>query len=66
MSVKRIVGIILIIMLIFGNIYLVQAVPECGDSQNGKHKFLSATCTTPKKCALCGETSGSALGPQYL
>lgn len=30
------------------------------------HNFLSATCTTAKKCTRCGKTSGSALGHYYV
>ncbi|MCD7890922.1 MAG: hypothetical protein LUG26_03890 [Ruminococcus sp.] len=29
------------------------------------HKWIDATCTTPKTCANCGETSGSALGHEW-
>ncbi len=29
------------------------------------HSWQSATCTTPKKCEICGETSGSAQGHNY-
>lgn len=29
------------------------------------HKWTDATCTTPKTCANCGETSGSALGHEW-
>jgi DNA-directed RNA polymerase subunit RPC12/RpoP len=27
-----------------------------------EHKWLDATCTTPKTCSLCGKTEGEALG----
>ena len=29
------------------------------------HSYKDATCTTPKTCTSCGETSGSALGHNY-
>ncbi len=29
------------------------------------HKWSSATCTLPKKCTLCGVTSGTSLGHNY-
>ena len=29
------------------------------------HNYATATCTTPKTCTLCGQTSGSALGHTY-
>lgn len=29
------------------------------------HSYLNATCTSPKKCSVCGETSGSSLGHSY-
>lgn len=29
------------------------------------HNWLSATCTEPKTCSLCGETKGSALGHDW-
>jgi len=29
------------------------------------HSYANATCTTPKKCTVCGATSGSALGHKY-
>ena len=30
------------------------------------HKYISATCTSPKLCAHCGLTVGSALGHNYV
>lgn len=29
------------------------------------HKWLEPTCTTPKKCSLCGRTDGTALNHSY-
>lgn len=29
------------------------------------HEYLAATCTAPKTCASCGETTGSALGHNW-
>lgn len=29
------------------------------------HNYTNATCTTPKTCTLCGQTSGTALGHNY-
>ncbi len=29
------------------------------------HNYTDATCTTPKTCTLCGQTSGSELGHTY-
>lgn len=42
-------------------------VCECGETKSEKvtalgHDWQDATCTKPKECKRCGETSGSALG----
>ena len=42
----------------------------CGDSYTDTikctgHKWKDATCTSPKKCSVCGKTEGSALGHDY-
>ena len=42
-------------------------VCECGETKSEEvaalgHDWQDATCTEPKKCKRCGETSGSALG----
>ncbi|MBQ8183157.1 MAG: zinc ribbon domain-containing protein [Clostridia bacterium] len=43
---------------------------ECGASytepiRKTSHSWQSATCTTPRKCGICGATDGSALGHHY-
>lgn len=30
------------------------------------HEWLEATCTSPKKCVLCGKTEGEALGHTWI
>ena len=30
------------------------------------HKYISATCTSPKLCVYCGNTIGNALGHKYI
>ncbi|MBR3968348.1 MAG: CHAP domain-containing protein [Clostridia bacterium] len=37
----------------------------CGVTRKVSHNFASATCESPKKCKVCGEISGSALGHTY-
>ncbi|MBR2877068.1 MAG: hypothetical protein IKC01_08015, partial [Clostridia bacterium] len=39
--------------------YLERQIPAC------THSYSSATCTSPKTCIYCGETTGSALGHSY-
>lgn len=35
------------------------------ESDDHEHEWTEATCTEPKKCTVCGETEGSALGHDY-
>lgn len=35
------------------------------DESQHTHTFSNATCTTPKKCTVCGETSGNPLGHNW-
>lgn len=38
----------------------------CGEIRTvSPHSWEAATCTTPKKCSICKQTSGSALGHRY-
>ena len=38
---------------------------KCEYKKVCNHSYAAATCTTPKKCTKCGETSGSKLGHDY-
>lgn len=43
----------------------------CGEKQTQyipttDHNWISATCTSPKICSLCGKTEGSVLGHNYV
>ncbi len=37
----------------------------CGTKRTITHNYAAATCTTAKKCKVCGATSGSKLGHLY-
>ena len=52
---KKILWIILILFLII-------CIRACTESATCNHEWTDATCTTPKTCSLCKETSGIALG----
>ena len=54
------------------NGYTTYTCTVCGDSKvehdtNATgHSWQDATCTTPKTCAVCGETEGEALGHSFM
>lgn len=37
----------------------------CGAKRSITHNYVAATCTSSKKCKVCGATSGSKLGHSY-
>ena len=38
----------------------------CGTTRTAPHSYAAATCTKAKTCKLCGKTSGSSLGHNYV
>lgn len=49
----------------FGVSWATTQTKDVQDIAVKSHTWVDATCTTPKKCSVCGATSGSALGHDY-
>ena len=47
--------------VVWANFIAVLCLVGCGH----EHAYVEATCTEPRKCTVCGETEGEALGHVY-